>query len=169
MEEIPDDNNKKNGHTLPGGVHTLLMNDEEFKTLQQGEKLETKQPKLTKTHEKPDLMECQPTSSKVKTEDMTTDEKEKISEEQNNTTTSQNTRSFWDKPTHQPQHDWLHDPRMPDECNAVIASMRIYKGNHTSPKGEQYRDALQDEISEPLEFMDRQPSPLDYIRKQLSL
>ena len=71
MEEVPDDDNKENGCTLPGGVHALLMNDEEFKTLQQGEKLETKQPKHTKIYEKPDLMECQPMSSKVKTEDMT--------------------------------------------------------------------------------------------------
>ena len=88
VEEILDDDNKENRCTLPRGVHALLMNDEEFKTLQQRKKLETKQPKLTKIHEKPDLMECQPTSSKVKTEDMTMDEEEKILKEQNNMTMS---------------------------------------------------------------------------------
>jgi hypothetical protein len=63
MEEIPDNYNQKNGHTLPGGVHMLLMNDEEFKTLQQGEKLVLKPKNI---HKKPNIMECQPTSSKVK-------------------------------------------------------------------------------------------------------
>jgi hypothetical protein len=46
MEEIPDNDNKKNGHTLPRGVHMLLMDDEEFKTLQQGEKLVLKPKKI---------------------------------------------------------------------------------------------------------------------------
>ena len=45
MEEIPDEDNKKNECTLLRGVSTLLMDDEEFKTLQQREKLV---PKLSK-------------------------------------------------------------------------------------------------------------------------
>jgi hypothetical protein len=171
MEEIPDDDNKRNKRTLPEGVPELLMKDEEFKTLQQGEKPIPEPSKLRKNHEKYKITECQPTSSKVKVEDMITDEEERLLEEQDKATTSRNTRSFWDRPTPRPQHDWLHDPRMPDEWNAVVASMRAYEGKRTQPRGEQYRDAREDEISETSEFVDRQPLKLhhpDHRRKQAS-
>src|SRR5882757_9859600 len=99
MEEIPDDDNKRNKRTLPEGVPELLMKDEEFKTLQQGEKPIPEPSKLRKNHEKYKIMECQPTSSKVKVKDMITDEEERLLEEQDKATTSRNTRSFWDRPT----------------------------------------------------------------------
>ena len=77
-------------------------------------------------------------SSKVKVEDMIMDEEEKILEEQNNATMSRSTHLFWDRLILHPQYNWLYNPRMPDEWNAVVASMRIYEGNHTTPKGEEY-------------------------------
>jgi hypothetical protein len=55
---------------------------------------------------------------------------------------------------------------MPDEWNAIVASMRAYEGNCMSSKGEQYQDALKDEISEPSGFRDQQPNPQDHVRKQ---
>ena len=64
------------------------MDDEEFKTLQQGEHLVPKLPKPKKIHDKLKVMECQPTSSKVKIEDMIMDKEEKILEEQVDATTS---------------------------------------------------------------------------------
>jgi hypothetical protein len=80
MEEILDDDNKKNKRTLPEEVPELLMKDEEFKTLQQGEKPIPEPSKLRKNHEKYKIMECQPMSSKVKVEDMIMDEEERTLE-----------------------------------------------------------------------------------------
>ena len=100
---------------------------------------------------------------------MIMNKEERTLEEQDKATTSQSTHLFWDRPVPRPQYDWPHAPRMPDEWNAVVASMRIYEGNHIRLKGEQYQDTFSDEISEPLEFMDRQPSLLDHVRKQNSI
>ena len=73
MEEVPDDDRKNNGRTIPEGVPALLMTDEEFNTLQQGEKRAPKpknvqhlrqhlknQEKVKLKYVEPDVRECQP-------------------------------------------------------------------------------------------------------------
>ena len=115
------------------------------------QKLKT-QEKTRSKYIEPDVRECQLTSSKVKVEDLVTD-KEKLQDKEDDMLTSQSTCSFWDRPIPCPQHDWPHDPRMPNEWNTVIESMREYKGNCTIPRGEIYRQPEEDEISEPEEFM----------------
>ena len=104
----------------------------------------------------------------MKSEDLVTDKQEKEDE----ALMSQSTRSLWDRPMPRPQYDWPHDPRMPAEWNTVIASMRAYKGNHTIPRGEIYRQPEEDEASEPEEFMNRllvDSARLDHLRKQETL
>ena len=64
------------------------MDGEEFNTLQQRGKSVPKSSRPRKSHKKPDVDECQPTSSNVKVEDMITDDQEEIPENQDNTTTS---------------------------------------------------------------------------------
>ena len=155
------------------------MTDEELKTLQEGEKRALKNEKIpgkpktsNGTEPKPRVQECQPTSSTVKMEDLVTDEQEKHQDQQDNAQTNQSTRSFWDRPIPRPQYDWPHDPRMPDEWNAVVTAMRACEGNRITPRGETYRQPDEDEISEPEEVMGRQPiDPMrtDHIRKQESV
>ncbi|KAF8236635.1 hypothetical protein L208DRAFT_1037025, partial [Tricholoma matsutake] len=43
--------------------------------------------------------------------------------EQNNMTMSRSTHSFWARLIPRPQHNWLHDPRMPDGWNTVFSDI----------------------------------------------
>lgn len=58
---------------------------------------------------------------------------------------------------------------MPDEWNAMVASMRAHKEGHPRHKGEMYCQPQEDEISEPEKFMSRPPTDaprLGHLRKQ---
>ncbi|KAG6895755.1 hypothetical protein C0995_011184 [Termitomyces sp. Mi166 len=93
-------------------------------------------------------MECQPTSSRVKVEDLITDEEEQSAASTLETTKSE--RSFWDRPVGLPNMQWAYDLCMPPEWNEVVASM-VVKNQVAllQPTGEVYRQPMADEISEP--------------------
>ena len=61
-------------------------------------------------------------------------------------------RSFWDRPDPPPQYEWLYDPRMPQEWNQVIGSIRAWEGRNVRQTASIYRDATADEVSEPVDF-----------------
>ncbi|KAG6870268.1 hypothetical protein C0995_014134 [Termitomyces sp. Mi166 len=86
-----------------------------------------------------DSMECQPTSSRVKVEDLVTDEEE------------QSAASALETTNRPPDMQWAYDPRMPSEWNEAVASMSIRnRVASLQPTGEVYRQPMADEISEPL-------------------
>ncbi|KAG6869889.1 hypothetical protein C0995_016466, partial [Termitomyces sp. Mi166 len=93
-------------------------------------------------------MECQPTSSRVKVEDLITDEEEQSAASALETTKSE--QSFWDRPVGPPNMQWAYDLHMPPEWNEVVASM-VVKNRVVSlqPTGEVYRQPTANEISEP--------------------
>ncbi|KAG6880846.1 hypothetical protein C0995_004115, partial [Termitomyces sp. Mi166 len=93
-------------------------------------------------------MECQPTSSRVKMEDLVIDEEEQSTASAAETTKSE--QSFWNRPVGPPDMQWAYDPCMPLEWNEVVASM-VVKNRVASlqPTGEVYRQPTADEISEP--------------------
>ena len=118
-----------------------------------------------------DVAECQPTSSKVKVEDLVTDEEEQEMSRRahRGTSTTGSKRSFWDRPIPKPRFEWTHDPRMPDEWNLMVTAMHEHEEAVRTTKGEQYRDPYPDEISEPEEFTNSWYPDLaqrDHIRKQ---
>jgi hypothetical protein len=88
----------------------------------------------------PEPQYCEPTSSKVKVEDLITAEQELAQNENKqldqNSSTDSGARRFWDRPVPKPQHDWPYDPRMPDEWNEVIASMHAHERSTFSCGGE---------------------------------
>lgn len=116
MEEVPDEGHNINRLTLPEGVPALLMTNKEFDTLQEGERLAIKaqdSQSHTRRQEKPrepEVQECQPTSSRVKVEDLVTDEQEKAYEDHKDIQMSHSAHSFWDQPIPWPQYDWPYDP-----------------------------------------------------------
>jgi hypothetical protein len=71
----------------------------------------------------PDILPCQPTSSRVKVEDLVMEEQE--TDEQ---VTYASSRTFWDRPIPKPQFEWPHDPHMPAKWNEMITSMCAYEG-----------------------------------------
>jgi hypothetical protein len=98
---------------LPEGA-TVLMTEKEYQdTLSKGEKpipITKTQQKTQKSpepqHKPPKYKyECQPTSSKVKVEDLVTDD-----QDQETLPTRAKTHSFWDRPVPKPQFDWSYDP-----------------------------------------------------------
>ncbi|KAG6893476.1 hypothetical protein C0995_000432 [Termitomyces sp. Mi166 len=94
-------------------------------------------------------MECQPTSSRVKVEDLVTDKEEQSAASALETTKSE--RFFWDQPVGLPDMQWAYDLHMPPEWNEVVASM-VVKNQVASlqPTGEVYCQPMANEISEPL-------------------
>ena len=81
MEETPDDKRINVGPKLPEGTTALLMTEKEYlDTRPKGEKLAPATKTPPKTPKKPEFRrkppkyeyECQPTSSKVKVEDLVT-------------------------------------------------------------------------------------------------
>ena len=124
----------------------------------------TKQTKSLPRYVEPKILECQPISSKIQMEDLVMDNKD------HKTSTSNSTRSFWDRPIPKPQYDWPHDPRMPAEWNIVIVSMRAHEGTCYLPRGEHYWQPLDDKISEPEEFTAHyHPTRQGQLRRQASV
>jgi hypothetical protein len=66
----------------------------------------------TSLYVEPDIQECQPTSSKVKVEDLISREDEQRLKEEMEEEVKSNvsTRSFWDRPIPKPQYEWPIDP-----------------------------------------------------------
>jgi hypothetical protein len=99
---------------------------------------------------KPEVPYREPTSSKMKVEDLVT-VKQKLTQtskrgwsEQHSHVTP-NKRYIWDRPIPKPQYVWPYDPHMPTEWNEAIASMQTYeghgpprtKGHYRQPEGEE--------------------------------
>ncbi|KAG6869577.1 hypothetical protein C0995_002060, partial [Termitomyces sp. Mi166 len=65
-----------------------------------------------------ELLEYQPTSSRVKVEDFMTDEVEEQPQSATSVIETTDTiRSFWDRPVPPPDMQWAYDPHMPPEWN----------------------------------------------------
>ncbi|KAG6870888.1 hypothetical protein C0995_009905, partial [Termitomyces sp. Mi166 len=132
----------------------ILMSEKEFQgTLERGDGLDqpisigrkvVKQPDKArlpkKTHVEQvgvDLLECQPTSSRVKVEDLITD---KVEEQQSAASVAETTdsiQSFWDRPVPPPDMQWAYDPCMLPEWNEVVASMVVHNwAGSCQPTGE---------------------------------
>ncbi|KAG6892345.1 hypothetical protein C0995_004201, partial [Termitomyces sp. Mi166 len=93
-------------------------------------------------------MECQLTSSRVKVEDLVTDEEEQSAASALEKTKSE--RSFWDRPVGLPDIQWAYDLRMPLEWNEAVASMMIKNWVALlQTVGEVYCQPMANEISEP--------------------
>jgi hypothetical protein len=126
------------------------------KTRQQehSDKLNEKKPKQTRPNRTSKKIstgidisdECQPTSSKVRIEDLVTDEDEEIEPRM---------RKLWDRPVPPPEHRWVTDHRLPRELNELNAAMWEYNWQQFTPQGEEYRDPDTNEISQPTEFIAR--------------
>src|ERR1700679_2397960 len=140
---------RQGGEALPKGVQALLMTQEECSdTLEGGgsrppvtktqKKTDEELPATTKAtagslpsvknndhrrvrNAEPSVPYCEPTSSRIKVEDLVTDDKET-----QNTTPALDARhrSFWDRPIPKPQFEWAYDPHMPTEWNEMISAMR---------------------------------------------
>ncbi|SJK99800.1 uncharacterized protein ARMOST_03111 [Armillaria ostoyae] len=86
---------------------------------------------------------CQPSSSKVKVEDMVTDEMDdqhfRDHHDDYEEEVKPDRRRFWDRPVPPPQMAWPGDARMPIEWNMLINDMR---GIETDPQG--YREKQND-------------------------
>ncbi|KAG6859221.1 hypothetical protein C0995_010577 [Termitomyces sp. Mi166 len=133
--------------SLPANSPAILMSEEEFQgTLERGNgpdqpisvgRKVLKQPDKAHLPKKicveqvgVDLLECQLTSSRVKVEDLITDEVE------------------------EQQSAWAYNPCMLPEWNEVVASMVVHnRAGLCQPTGEVYRQPAADEISEPLHIL----------------
>jgi hypothetical protein len=81
-------------------------------------KYECHKKKQGATHGKPTTLHCQPTSSKIKVEDLVTDK-----QETGELTSQTKAQAVWDKPIPNPQFKWPYDPHMPTEWNEMILAM----------------------------------------------
>lgn len=106
---------------------------------------------------------CEPTSSKVKVEDMIKSD-EDLREMNPRDDGAYNRRSFWEKPVQQPTLDWVRDACMAEKWNAILAYTRPGRTNNTHIEPNHYRQATSDEISESIRFDTLYPKALS-IRK----
>ena len=181
VEEVEDEETRRIGLALPEGIDMLLVTEEEYRdTLQRGKELPSKlkkppkntagitpaskktskteplvnKPKAKPKFVEPDIHECQPTSSKVRIEDLVTREQEdsqctvyRQSHEEpyqplEAPASNDSVRSFWDRPIPKPQYEWPYDPRMPREWNEVIASTLTQDGGNRNPSTRQHRSCV---------------------------
>jgi hypothetical protein len=122
----------------------------------------------------PELPYCEPTSSKVKVEDLITAKQElaQITEREQNEQplhTGPGQQSFWDRLIPKPQYDWPYDPCMPDEWNEVIASIRTYEGKRTPHIEGYYRQPKDNKVSPSNNFKYRTRTTTDELRGQSSV
>ncbi|KAG6872454.1 hypothetical protein C0992_009609 [Termitomyces sp. T32_za158] len=119
--------------SLPADALVIMISEEEFQgTLKRGDGPDRPRMAERKAMKKPDKAcqpdetraervnlgswECQPTSSRVKVEDLVTDEvKECRQSAASAAETTDSARSFWDRPVPPPDMQWAYDPRMPPE------------------------------------------------------
>ncbi|KAF5381393.1 hypothetical protein D9615_008403 [Tricholomella constricta] len=137
----------------------LLLSDEEFQeTLKEGDK---PPPKKRKPQRRQQKAQKEPSNERAQTnepceerqrdnEARKTSGADKDMESEPYTNTSN--RSFWDRPNPHPQYEWMFDPRMPQEWNAVIASMRAHEGRNVGTLEQAYRNPRPEEVSEPTEM-----------------
>ncbi|KAG6862881.1 hypothetical protein C0993_001080 [Termitomyces sp. T159_Od127] len=154
--------------SLPANAPVIMISEEELQgTLERGDGLDRPRTAERKAVKKPDKArrpdethaervnlgswECQPTSSRVRVEDLVTDKVEECRQSAASAAEMTNSaRSFWDRPVLPPDMQWAYDPHMPLEWNKVVASMVVQRWVGSSrPTGEGYRQPFAKEISEP--------------------
>ncbi|KAG6893328.1 hypothetical protein C0993_001395, partial [Termitomyces sp. T159_Od127] len=158
--------------SLPANALVIMISEEELRgTLERGDGPNRPRTAERKAVKKPDkarrpdetraervnlgLWECQPTSSRVRVEDLITDEVKECRQSAASAAEMTNSaRPFWDRPVPPPDMQWAYDLRMPPEWNEVVASMVAQRWVGSSrPTGEGYRQPFAEEISEPLDIM----------------
>ncbi|KAG6899364.1 hypothetical protein C0995_006166 [Termitomyces sp. Mi166 len=129
--------------SLLANLLAVLMSEEEFQgTLERGDgpdqpisigRKVVKRPDKAhlpkKTHVERvgvDLLECQPTSSRMKVEDLITDEVEEQQSAVSMVEMTDSIQSFWDQPVPPLDMQWAYDLCMPPEWNEVVASMVVH-------------------------------------------
>ena len=130
-----------------------MMPESEFISLSEGRGMEElRQQSKRRKEKKPvgfDISgECEPTSSKVRVEDLVTDADEARK-------TPRRRRELRDRPVPPPDHRWIRDPRLPVELNEMNTSMWEYNWPHFVPIVDRYRQPDIEEISKPMEFIAR--------------
>ena len=158
----------KNKKTSPAnGRYTLMTESEYIEDIlrsERGENLPSKSPKTSKTRvtreeaEKPqpkskhgkgidNSNECEPTSSKVKVEDLVTDKEEQLlAEEYALEEATQANRTLFDRPIPPRETRHIYDPRLPKELNELLQSMQDSKWRTTDL--ETYQQARPEEMLE---------------------
>ncbi|KAG6873556.1 hypothetical protein C0992_008667 [Termitomyces sp. T32_za158] len=158
--------------SLPPDAPVIMMPEEEFQgTLERGDGPDRPLMAERKAMRKPDKvclpdktciqqvkigsLECQPTTSRVKVEDLVTDEVEESQQSAVSAAdTSDSVRSFWDQPVPPPDMQWAYDSCMPQEWNEVVALMVAQRwAGLWQPSQKVYWQTLANEISEPLDGM----------------
>ncbi|KAG6881102.1 hypothetical protein C0993_002838, partial [Termitomyces sp. T159_Od127] len=127
--------------SLPANALVIMISEEELRgTLERGDGPNRPRTAERKAVKKPDkarrpdetraervnlgLWECQPTSSRVRVEDLITDEVKECRQSAASAAEMTNSaRPFWDRPVPPPDMQWAYDLRMPPEWNEVVASM----------------------------------------------
>lgn len=151
VEELKDARTQ----SLPNDIETIIMTESEFFSLserggiEEPKKVPPRQQRPSKNRNIDITGECQPTSSKVKVEDLVTD---KVKLQQ---------RKLWDRPIPSPKHQWVRDPRLPVELNEMNAAMWDHNRPQHMPKEEEYRHPDTHEVSATTKFIahirDEQP------------
>lgn len=104
---------------------------------------------------------CEPTSSKVKVEDMINDDDENeiikeimsVNLQTGQTQQKHTSRSFWERPIPHPSLEWVYDPRMPNEWNELMSNaMAMHSTRPYRDPEMQYRKASSNEISPTVDF-----------------
>ncbi|KAG6893271.1 hypothetical protein C0992_010660, partial [Termitomyces sp. T32_za158] len=158
--------------SLLADAPVIMMPEEEFQgTLEKGDGPDRPRMAVKKAVKKPDkacqpdeicaeqavlgLLECQPTSSRVKIEDLVMDKVEERRQSAASVAeTNDSVRSFWDQPVSPPDMQWAYDPRIPPEWNKVVASIVAQRwAESVQPTGEVYWQPFTDEILEPSDIM----------------
>ena len=173
MEEVEDDENPTT--EVLKDVEIVMMPESEFLTLSERGKMEELKRQFSQKQTKPQKQnmkkpqkayhnnkadpkrarqsrgiditgECEPTSSKVKVEDLITN-KDEIEHEPLPQT------RLWDRPVPPPDLQWTGDLRLPTELNDVTAAMWNYNWPQFVDKKESYQEPDPHEVSKPKVFI----------------
>ena len=147
VEEVIDDRDCRT-KTLPNNIEVVMMTESEFLSLSEGGEMKErkhnkktfrnikKEPKKVPQNKRRSIGfditgECEPSSSKIKVEDLVKDEKE-------STETPKRRKELWDRPVPPPDLRWTRDPRLPKELNEMNAAIWDYNWAHFAPRKEEY-------------------------------
>ncbi|KAG6808339.1 hypothetical protein H0H92_004435 [Tricholoma furcatifolium] len=138
-------------NSLPSSVGALLMTEEEYQaTLLEREKVSPateKTEKLTKKTEKTQKLKEKETVGKAEVKD------EKPFTKTESTEELSGPQVLRDRPIPPPVSGLTFDPRMPPEWNEMVAALHVREEDKwSSHTRNTYRNATDDEISEPSEF-----------------
>ena len=158
IEEVEDEENVKSRSkgTLPASGRYTLMTESEYR--EEMIRSEREENDITKNHKKDqpqvkhrggidNSSECEPTSSKVKLEQLVTDEDEElVTEGDDSPRVNDQSQELFDRPIPPPETYHAYDPRLPKELNELLGTMQVTKWQALDT--EKYRDPLPEEILE---------------------